>query len=603
MAGESRVRSGDLTYEILEERIAYLEFLKSLHHETLSIMRRHTESGNLTLDKCLFEVVDFIRRKLDLYVVAVLLVDDAAGDLVLFTASGDPKLMDNLKQFRLKVGQGLSGHCAKSGQTIVVQDVGADSRFIRGPGEKTQSEVCVPIRVKGKIVGVLDFEDAQKNRFRRDLVSTLEEVALSVGLLIENHDLYSQILQYSQHLEAKIEQKIAEVKKSEERYRLLLESIQDPIFIIDFGAHVLWANPATLEFFGLPKEDLIGKNFSHFLKKGNMFKVYNVLQQVQEGRKVKDVKLEALTKNGAEEKVVEITCSPIIEGDRPTHCEVMLRDVTERITVERLKKNYLRTLEEEVKSRTAEVKDIQRASILAIATLAESIDNYTYGHLQRMRHYARIIADELRRNPKKPEHEAITEEYVDLIFDLSPLHDIGKVGIRDSILQKEDKLTKDEFEKMKEHTEIGANALRMAGQMIHRESMFAIAEMIARFHHQKWDGTGYPAVMIHGEFRPLRGEEIPLCARIVSLADVYDALTSRRPYKEPYGHEKAKEMILKDSGKHFDPDCVNAFLAREADFVKIKDQYPDTQPNGVDQTFKLSMRDVAASESSTTSNS
>lgn len=598
MAGESRVRTGELTYEILEERISYLEFLKSLHHETLGIMRRHSENGHLSLEKCLFDVVDFIRRKLDIYLVSVFLIDEAAADLVLLTSSGEPQVTGSQHPLRLKIGEGLTGLCARTGQTIVVQDVASDARFIRGTCEKTQSEVCIPIRVEGRIGGVLDFQDAQRNRFRRDLVSTLEEVALSLGLLIENHNLYSQLLQYSQQLEVKIEQKVTEVKKSEERYRMLVENIQHPIFIIDFGAHVLWANPATLEFFGLAHEDFIGKNISQFLKKGNMFKVYNVLQQVQEGRTVKDVKLEALTKNGTEEKVVELTCTPIVQDGRPIHCEVMLRDVTERITVERLKKNYLKTLEEEVQSRTAEVKDIQRASILAIATLAESIDNYTYGHLQRMRHYARIIADELRRNPKKPEHEAITEEYVDLIFDLSPLHDIGKVGIRDSILQKEDKLTRDEFEKMKEHTEIGANALRMAGQMIRRESMFAIAEMIARFHHQKWDGSGYPAVMIHGEFRPLRGEEIPLCARIVALADVYDALTSRRPYKEPYPHEKAKEMILKDSGKHFDPDCVAAFLAREADFLKIKAQYPDTQPNGSDQTLRLSMRD-AASDSAT----
>ena len=177
-----------------------------------------------------------------------------------------------------------------------------------------------------------------------------------------------------------------------------------------------------------------------------------------------------------------------------------------------------------------------------------------------------------------------------MIFDLSPLHDLGKVGIRDYILQKPDKLTSDEFEKMKDHAEIGARALRMAGEMIHRESIFSIGEMIARFHHEKWDGSGYPAVEINGENRPLRGEEIPLCARIVALADVYDALTSKRPYKMPFPHDKARDMICAQAGKHFDPEVVQAFVRREQEFIGIRNQFPDTHiPEG--RPFELPARD------------
>jgi putative two-component system response regulator len=172
------------------------------------------------------------------------------------------------------------------------------------------------------------------------------------------------------------------------------------------------------------------------------------------------------------------------------------------------------------------------------------------------------------------------------------LHDLGKVGIRDYILLKTDKLSEEEFEIMKQHTEIGARALHMAGQMIRRESIFSLGEMIARYHHERWDGKGYPAVEVNGEVRPLRGEEIPLCARLVALADVYDALTSKRPYKQPFPHELARQRLVSESGKHFDPDVVQAFLNREQDFIKIREQFPDTLPI-LDRPFELPARDQA----------
>jgi putative two-component system response regulator len=207
--------------------------------------------------------------------------------------------------------------------------------------------------------------------------------------------------------------------------------------------------------------------------------------------------------------------------------------------------------------------------------LAESIDEDTGNHLDRIRHYCKALALALRKNPKYA--DLLTDEYVELLFDLSPLHDLGKVGIRDHILLKNGKLTEEERQIMNQHTEIGGRALREAGRLIKRESMFAVAEMIARFHHERWDGTGYPAVEINGEFRPLRGEEIPLCARIVALADVYDALSSKRPYKDPLPHEYVRQKIISESGKHFDPDVVQAFLEVEQEFLDIRARYPDTE--------------------------
>ena len=144
--------------------------------------------------------------------------------------------------------------------------------------------------------------------------------------------------------------------------------------------------------------------------------------------------------------------------------------------------------------------------------------------------------------------------------------------------------------RLRDHAEIGARALRMAGEMINRESIFTIAEKIARYHHEKWDGTGYPAVDVNGENRPLRGLEIPLCARIVALADVYDALTSKRPYKMPFPHEKARQMIVGQAEKHFDPVVVESFLRCEKEFIGIRSRFPDTEiPEG--RPFELPARD------------
>jgi putative two-component system response regulator len=303
---------------------------------------------------------------------------------------------------------------------------------------------------------------------------------------------------------------------------------------------------------------------------------------------MKNIQIDILTNSG-KEKVAEISSS-VVQG---THggrmCEIILRDITEKAAIERLKQDYLKTLEDEIVKRTSEIKDVQRASILAIAALAESIDNYTFRHLERIRRYSKVLAEELRSNPRY--QEVINDDYIEMIYDLSPLHDIGKVGIRDIILQKDGKLTEAEYEKVKIHTEIGAKALQVAGQLIKRGAIFAIAEMIARFHHQRWDGKGYPAVHINNEYRPLKGEEIPLCARITTLADVYDALTSERPYKDAYPHEITKKIIVAESGRHFDPDIVDAFLKREQDFIRIREEFPDQQTKKADK-IRFSLRDL-----------
>lgn len=203
--------------------------------------------------------------------------------------------------------------------------------------------------------------------------------------------------------------------------------------------------------------------------------------------------------------------------------------------------------------------------IFAMAKLTESRDNDTGAHLERMREYSRVLADELSRTPEFA--NTIDGDFVELLYLTSPLHDIGKVAIPDSVLLKPGKLTPEEFDVMKRHTVYGGETLETVVQARPEAQFLAMAQQIALTHHERWDGSGYP--------NGLRGEEIPLSGRIVAVADVYDALTSKRVYKPAFSHEMAKSIILEGSGSHFDPRIVQAFLRREPQFIAIGEQFRD----------------------------
>jgi putative two-component system response regulator len=198
-------------------------------------------------------------------------------------------------------------------------------------------------------------------------------------------------------------------------------------------------------------------------------------------------------------------------------------------------------------------------TIFSLAKLAESRDTETGAHLERMRAYCQVLADQLSLEEKY--RDQVDGDYVQLIYMTSPLHDIGKVGIPDKILLKAGPLTPDEFEIMKQHTVIGSKTLDAAARAHPEAKFLCMARDIARSHHERFDGTGYPD--------GLAGEDIPLCGRIVALADVYDALTTKRVYKPAFTHEKSRTIILDEMGGHFDPDIVRAFLQNEDHFVEI----------------------------------
>ncbi|MCB1747083.1 MAG: two-component system response regulator [Gammaproteobacteria bacterium] len=230
-------------------------------------------------------------------------------------------------------------------------------------------------------------------------------------------------------------------------------------------------------------------------------------------------------------------------------------------------------LEAEVERRLQDNLRIQNVAILALARLAEVRDNETGNHLRRTQAYVRILAEHLARQPRYAAR--LDSQTIDLIAKSAPLHDIGKVGIPDHILLKPGRLTGDEWLVMKTHAALGAEALERAeADLAYPMAFFNFAKQIARHHHERWDGSGYPD--------GLAGEAIPLAARLMALADVFDALISRRTYKEAFPVARARELILAERGRHFDPQVVDAFAAEFEAFCAIAARYSDDEAQPAD---------------------
>ncbi|WP_080805901.1 response regulator [Desulfamplus magnetovallimortis] len=230
-------------------------------------------------------------------------------------------------------------------------------------------------------------------------------------------------------------------------------------------------------------------------------------------------------------------------------------------------KKYRDHLEDVVKERTRELLLTQEVTIESMGTLAEYRDPETGGHIKRTRNYVKRLAQHLSKNPKF-EH-LLDEKAIDILYKSAPLHDIGKVGVRDNILLKPGRLTEEEFEEMKLHTVYGHDAILINEKKLGEGSFLSVARDIAHTHQEKWDGSGYP--------RGLKGEDIPLSGRLMALADVYDALISKRVYKPPFSHQKAVEIIKEGRGSHFDPDMVDAFMEIAEDFRQIALEYADCE--------------------------
>ena len=235
-------------------------------------------------------------------------------------------------------------------------------------------------------------------------------------------------------------------------------------------------------------------------------------------------------------------------------------------------------LEKEVARRTREVMAIQDVTIQAMASLAETRDNETGNHIRRTQHYVEVLAERVRDHPRFKHF--LNDETIRLLFKSAPLHDIGKIGIPDHILLKPGRFTAEEFEIMKTHTTLGRDAIQHAEDQLGIQVDFlCLAKEIAYSHQEKWDGSGYP--------QGLAADDIPISARLMAVADVYDALISRRVYKQGMPHEEAVEIIRQGRGSHFDPDICDAFLANVEQFKAIAERFADSDQDMARQLAAL----------------
>ena len=295
---------------------------------------------------------------------------------------------------------------------------------------------------------------------------------------------------------------------------------------------------------------------------------YQVLRQLRSNEATREVPVIFLTALDADEDVERAFNAGIADYiTKPIKPVVVLSRVRNQLLV-RYARNWLQdqnqALEIEISRRLRGNELIQAVSIRALAHLAETRDNETGAHIQRTQGYVRQLAMRLAHHPRFA--ATIDQSYIELLARSAPLHDIGKVGIPDAILQKPGQLTPDERDIMKTHTLLGSEAITLAERDIDAAAEFlSQAKELVRWHHEHWDGGGYPD--------GLAGEAIPLSARIMALADVFDALISRRAYKDAIPFAQVREIIAEERGRQFDPDITDVFLASYAEFEAIALHY------------------------------
>ncbi len=297
------------------------------------------------------------------------------------------------------------------------------------------------------------------------------------------------------------------------------------------------------------------------------YEVCRMLKESPVTREIPVIFLTSLSERRQERVGLELGAADYVT--KPVIPEVLLARVETQLRLNEAK-NFFRershSLERMVRRRTRKLYKLQEALIVAMGSLAETRDNETGNHIRRTRRYVEIIAQALVT--ASDDGYRLSSEEADLIAKSAPLHDIGKVGVPDSILLKPGRLDDQEFEVMKQHTELGRNAILAAEAMLGEPDGFLHhARDIVYHHHERWDGSGYP--------EGLAGAEIPLAARIMALADTYDALISRRVYKPAYDHATAIETIRQQSGRHFDPCLVELFMAHEAEIHRVAQAYAE----------------------------
>ena len=317
---------------------------------------------------------------------------------------------------------------------------------------------------------------------------------------------------------------------------------------------------------------------------------YEVCRRLKNDPRTSEIPIIFLTaKSEVEDETRGLEMGAVDYITKPISPPIVLARVKSQLTLKHVA-DFLRDqnayLEAEVRRRTAELTVVQEVTVHALASLAETRDSDTGNHIRRTKHFVRLLAEKVRDHPRFSHF--LDDQTIDVLFKSAPLHDIGKVGIPDRILLKPGRFEPHEFEIMKTHTTLGRDAIVRAEQELGLEVPFLKhAKEIALYHQEKWDGSGYP--------EGLAGEQIPISARLMAVADVYDALVSRRVYKEGMSHEKAVGIIAEGRGQHFDPDLVDAFLELQDEFQAVSALYADSDHEIASKAEQLSAFDRPSS--------
>lgn len=319
----------------------------------------------------------------------------------------------------------------------------------------------------------------------------------------------------------------------------------------DLSGRITSWNAGAANILGYRPEEALGRNISGFIINESFNQAPQFVKD--EGAAIPHVSREMKfrKKNGDAVRVMYVETTMRDEGDNPIAVIAYFFDITERAR-----------LDEKWKELNQRLHQAQMITIVSLAKLAEYRDIETGSHLERIMKYTELLAQEL--SSFKEYRDYISNEYIIDLVNSCPLHDIGKVGIPDAILHKPGKLTPQEFEIIKKHSIIGGDTIAEAEKKVHGRSYLNLGKEVAYYHHERWDGKGYPS--------GLKGVQIPLSARIVAVADVYDALISKRPYKEAFTHDTSREIITAHSGSHFDESVVRAFLNREQEIIDLKNR-------------------------------
>ena len=344
------------------------------------------------------------------------------------------------------------------------------------------------------------------------------------------------------------------VDDTETNIDILMDTLGD-----DYDLRVAMDGESALEDVAEDKPDLILLDI--MMPGMDGYEVCRRLKDAPDTRDIPVIFLTAMTEEQNEAKGLALGAVDYVT--KPFSPELVKARVSNQLEL----KKHQDHLQELVALRTKELALTQEVTIYSLASLAETRDPETGGHILRTQRYVKALARQLQTIPEF--EKILTDEVIDLLYNSAPLHDIGKVGVADSILLKPGKLNDDEFAEMKNHTVYGRNALKVAEEKLGDNSFMQYARQIAYTHHEKWDGTGYPD--------GLKGEEIPVSGRLMAIADVYDALISQRVYKPPFSHAKAIAIITQDSGTHFDPVMVENLLIIENEFLKIASSLADSK--------------------------